>query len=130
MAISSIQAMIPCDIHRVWQVVTAVENYGWRSDLSRTEILNDRQFVEYAENGYATTFTVTFTAPPERWEFDMENTRMKGHWTGIFIQRGCKTEINFTEEVTAKRRLLKPFVRLYLKRQQAQFVSDLRKALS
>lgn len=44
MAVSNIKARIPCDIHRVWEVVTAVENYTWRSDLSKTEIISSIEF--------------------------------------------------------------------------------------
>lgn len=129
MIASNIKAVIQSDIQRVWEVVTAVENYTWRSDLSKTEILNEKQFVEYTEQGYATTFTITAMEPYRRWEFDMENTNMKGHWVGIFTQKGDETEIDFTENVTVKKFLLKPFVKTFLKKQQAQFVSDLKKAL-
>lgn len=130
MAISNITAVFSSDIHKVWNVVTSVENYGWRSDLSKTEILNERQFVEYTKEGYATTFTVTVTEPYKRWEFDMENGNMKGHWIGVFQQKGGETEIEFTENVNAKKIFMRPFVKLYLKKQQAQFIADLRKALS
>ena len=34
--------------------------------------------------------------------------------------------IEFTENVAAKKRFMKPFVSMYLKKQQAIFVSDLR----
>jgi len=129
MIASNIKAVIQSDIQRVWEVVTAVENYTWRSDLSKTEILNEKQFVEYTEQGYATTFTITAMEPYRRWEFDMENTNMKGHWVGIFTQKGNETEMDFTENVTVKKFLLKPFVKTFLKKQQAQFVSDLKKAL-
>ena len=61
MATSNIKAIIPCDIHRVWKVVT---------------------------------------------------------------------EIDFTEQVTAKKFFIKPFVKSYLKKQQAKFISDLKKAVS
>lgn len=27
----------------------------------------------------------------------MENDNMKGHWTGIFTQKGEETEVDFTE---------------------------------
>ena len=47
MATSSIKTHIPCDIYRVWKAVTEVEHYEWRSDLSRTEVISDRQFIEY-----------------------------------------------------------------------------------
>ena len=59
----------------------------------------------------------------------MENSNMKGHWTGVFTAKGDKTEIDFTEFVEAKKLLMKPFVKSYLKKQQAQFVADIRKAL-
>lgn len=130
LAISNIKAAFRCDIHRVWEVVTSVENYTWRSDLRKTKILNEKQFVEYTKKGYETTFTITVTEPYHRWEFDMENSNMKGHWIGIFTQNGENTEIDFTEDATAKKMLIKPFVKSYLKKQQAQFVSDLKQVLS
>ena len=46
MATSNIKASIPCDIHSVWKVVTEVENYTWRSDLSKTEVISDKRFIE------------------------------------------------------------------------------------
>ena len=129
MAISSIKAAFQSDIHKVWDVVTSVENYTWRSDLSKTQILNDKQFVEYTKEGYATTFTVTVTEPYKRWEFNMENGNMRGHWIGVFTQMDEYTEIVFTEDVTAKKIFMKPFVKSYLKKQQTQFISDLKRAV-
>lgn len=129
MAVSNIKAVLSADISKVWDVVTDVENYSWRSDLSRTELLEKNQFVEYTKEGYPTTFTITSSVPYERWEFDMENSNMKGHWVGIFIPKEGKTEIEFTENVTVKKIFLRPFIKRYLRRQQALFVSDLRKAL-
>ena len=71
----------------------------------------------------------TVIKPLNRWEFDMENTNMKGHWVGIFTSKDDKTEIDFTEQVTAKKFFMKPFVKSYLKKQQAQFVMDLKRIL-
>lgn len=79
MAVSNIKTVLSADISKVWDVVTDVENYSWRSDLSRTELLEKKQFVEYTKEGYPTTFTITSSVPYERWEFDMENSNMKGH---------------------------------------------------
>lgn len=57
MAISNINAIIDNDIHKVWDIVFDVEKYSvWRSDLSKTEIINEKQFIEYTKDGYATTF--------------------------------------------------------------------------
>ncbi len=130
MAVSTIKAILQKDVRDVWNVVTSVEKYAWRSDLSKTEILNEKQFVEYAKGGYATTFTLTAIIPYERWEFDMENSNMKGHWIGLFASQDGQTEVIFTENVVAKRFLLKPFVKFYLKKQQTRFLTDLRNALS
>ena len=131
MATTNIKATIQSDIHTVWNIVLAVDRYStWRSDLSRAEAINEKQFVEYTKDGYPTTFTVTAEEPYKRWEFDMENSNMKGHWIGVFTPKGTETEIDFTECVTAKKFFMKPFVKAFLKRQQEQYIADLRKALT
>lgn len=129
MAVSNIKATFQSDVQRVWEIVTSLEKYSWRSDLSKIEIINENQFIEYTKDGYPTTFTITRTEPYKRWEFDMENSNMKGHWTGIFSEKNGNTEIEFIEEVTAKKMIMKPFVKAYLKKQQELYIADLRKTL-
>ena len=129
MAYANIKATLASDIRKVWDTVTDLKDWSWRSGLDRIEVLSDTQFVEYTEDGFATTFTVTLKERYRRWEFDMENSRMRGHWAGIFTAREGHTEIVLTETVTAKKLLLRPFVKAYLKKQQARYVSDLKKAL-
>lgn len=130
MTTSNIKESIDRDVRKVWETVLAVEKYSqWRSDLSKTEVINEMQFIEYTKDGFSTTFTITVVEPYKRWEFDMENSNMKGHWIGIFTSQNDKTEIDFTEQVTAKKFFMKPFVKSYLRKQQAQFVMDLKKIL-
>ena len=125
MATSNIKALIPCELRNL-----DIENYGaWRSDLSKIEIISDKQFIEYTRDGYPTTFSITNVELYRRWEFDMENSNMTGHWIGIFTDKGNETEINFTEYVEAKKWFMRPFVKLYLKKQQARFAADIRNAL-
>lgn len=130
MATSNTKGVFQADIQKVWDTATSLNDYAWRSDLSRIDVINEKQFVEYTKKGYATTFTVTACEPCRRWEFDMENSNMKGHWIGIFSAVNGVTEIDFTEDVTAKKRIMRPFVRAYLKKQQAQYISDLRRKLA
>ena len=130
MAISNMKALFPYDVNKVWDTVTSLDQYEWRSDLSKIEIINEKQFVEYTKDGFATTFTITVSKSCKRWEFDMENSNMKGHWVGIFSEKDGQTEIDFTEDVTAKKLVLKPFVKGFLKKQQELYVSDLKRALS
>ena len=129
MAISNIKASFSCDVRKVWATVTPLDQYEWRSDLSKIEIINEKQFVEYTKDGFATTFTITVSEPCKRWEFDMENSNMKGHWVGIFSEIDGQTEIDFTEDVTAKKLILKPFVKGFLRKKQALYVSDLKRTL-
>ena len=129
MAVTTIKAVFQCDVQKVWNVVTSLENYSWRSDLSKIEVVNEKQFIEYTKNGFATKFTITATKPNKLWEFDIDNDNLKGHWTGIFSQGNGTTEIIFTEDVTAKTIFMKPFVKAFLKKQQKAYVEDLRIAL-
>ena len=130
MAVSSITEIIDADLQKVWNVVTSLNNFGWRSDLSDLKIISEKKFVEYSKDGYPTTFTITKTEPYKCWEFDMENENMTGHWKGIFTRIDDKTEISFTEEVMAKKLIMRPFVRPYLKRQQFRYVTDLKEILA
>ena len=54
---------------------------------------------------------------------------MKGHWTGVFTSNGNETVVEFSENVVAKKWFMKPFVKSYLKKQQARFINDLKKKL-
>ena len=130
MAVSNIKATFPCDVKKAWETVTSLDKYEWRSDLSKIKVLNDKQFIEYTKDGYATTFTITATVSCKQWEFDMENSNMKGHWIGVFTPKGTYTEIDFTENVSAKKFFMKPFVKSYLKKQQIQYIEDLRAVLN
>ena len=47
MAVSNIKALITGELHKVWDLVLDIENYGsWRSDLSKTEVISDKKFIE------------------------------------------------------------------------------------
>lgn len=129
MAVSSVKAVFTCDVKTIWDIVTDLENYAWRSDLGKVEIISEKRFSEYAKNGFKTDFTVTIVEQYKRWEFDMENDNIKGHWTGIFTQAGEETEIEFTENVTAKKFFMKPLVKGYIKKQQGLYIDDLEKAV-
>lgn len=129
MPISTVKATFRCSVKRVWETVTDLESYSWRSDLERIEEISDTHFAEYSKDGFKTDFTVTANEYCRRWEFDLENANIKGHWTGVFTEENDKTTIEFTEDVTAKKLFMKPFVKGFLKKQQALYIEDLKKAL-
>lgn len=128
--VSRCKTVLPARLSRVWNVVTDVKRYPeWRSDVEQVEIPNDREFWEYTRGGYVTKFTIDREETEHRWEFTMDNDNMTGRWVGVFRQRGKATVADFTEYVTAKKFWMRPFVKPYLKRQQARFAADLRAAL-
>lgn len=129
MPVSNIRFSFVGDVSTVWDTVTSLTDYQWRSDLHFIEILNEKQFVEHAKDGTATTFTVTACEPFRKWEFDIENRNIKGHWIGVFSENGGYTEIDFTEDVTPKKALPNFLVKAFLRKQQKQYVKDLKNAL-
>ncbi len=130
MALSTIEAEFQSSVEKVWSIVTSLEEYLWRSDLGKiVVVIPKRQFEEHTKDGYVTRFTITVCEPCKRYEFDMENDNMKGHWTGVFSYQDGKTKIVFTENVTAKKIFMKPFVGAYLRKQQAAYVRDLKQVL-
>lgn len=130
MSTSSIKADFPCSLDKLWNLVTSLEDCSWRSDLDRIEIISPTRFVEYTKTGYSTIFTITAMEALRRWEFDMENNNISGHWTGIFTFENGRAAIEFTENVTAKKLIMRPFIKAYLKKQQSAYVSDLKRALA
>ena len=114
----------------VWNIVTDNTAYAWRSDVVRIEVSDDgNKFTEFTKGGFETQFTITLKNPYERYEFDMKNKNMNGHWTGIFSKDGSGTKIEFTEEVEVSNPIMNLFVKSYLKKQQETYVMDLRKLL-
>lgn len=130
MAKASMKIILPCSTADLWRVVTDNENSGWRSDLSRIEILDDRRFVEYTRDGYATSFTITAFEPCKRYAFDMENGNMKGRWEGLFTEEDGQAVLTFTEEAAPKKFFMRAFIGPYLKKQQARYAADLKKELA
>lgn len=130
MATSSITTQLPHGIEDVWRTVTSLDHQDWRSDLGKLEAgKEEKNFIEYTSGGFPTEFTITVFEPMKKYGFNMENSHMKGDWIGIFSGDADHTTIHFTEHVHAKHMLLKPFVRIYLRKQQKRYIEDLRREL-
>lgn len=130
MAISTIKAEFQCEVEKAWEIVTSLDKYSWRSDLDKIVVtVPEKEFEEHTRDGYVTKFNITAFDEYKKYEFDMENGNMKGHWTGEFSYKDGLTLIEFTENVTVKKLIMKPFVKMYLKKQQAKYIKDLRNAL-
>ena len=69
---SSIKKQFSCDKNKLWDVITDNNNYSWRSDLSKIEIIDNIHFVEYTKNNFPTYFTITSKIKLEEYKFDIE----------------------------------------------------------
>ena len=129
MPIATVSATFNAPVERVWGLVTGMDP-SWRSDLSSIEVVDGLRFIEETTEGYRTSFTTTARGENERWEFDLVNRHIEGHWTGVFKQEGTGTAVVFTEDVRGRRLFVRPFVRGYLRHQQATYIEDLGRALA
>lgn len=135
MTTSNVKATIPCDVQKVWETVSTAARYAeWRSDVSKTEAIDEKQFTAFTKDGYSTSFTITAAEPLKRWELDMENSHVKGHWTCVLTSKGGETEIDLTACAESKQLVTRPvgksaLEREYLKKELEQFVTDLKGSL-
>lgn len=119
-----------CDKEKLWNIIMNNENYAWRSDLSKIEIVDETHFIEYTKNNYPTYFTITSKIPYSEYSFKMENSNMKGIWVGLFkVLAGGSIEIEFTEEIATEVFFVKLLLKSYLNKQQKRYIEDLKKAL-
>lgn len=124
---STMTAQFPCDCKTVWDIVTNNENYSWRSDLSKIEVIDENRFDEYTLSGFVTHFCITVKEPYGEYGFTMENQNMSGSWVGIFEKCEGGTKVTFTEKVQVKNPIMNLFVKGYLKKQQTNYITDLKK---
>ena len=130
MAISNIKVILLCPVEIVWDTVTNLNNFSWRSDLKDVKIIDEHNFIEISKNGIETYFRITECIKYRSWIFEIDNKNIKGFWLGKFYSKGDKTILDFTENVVSKKVIFKPFISFYLKRQQKIYFRDLKVKLN
>lgn len=130
MAVSNMRATLIYPIEIVWDTVTNLNDFSWRSDLKDVRIIDEHNFIEITKDGIETYFKITECIKYQSWIFEIENKNIKGTWVGKFYAEGDKTILDFTENIVSKKSILKPFIRLYLKRQQRIYFRDLKAKLN
>ena len=130
MAVSNLKATLICPIEIVWDTVTNLNDYSWRSDLKDVRIIDEHSFIEITKDGIETYFKITECIKYQSWIFEIENKNIKGTWVGKFYVEDDKTILDFTENVVSKKLIFKPFISLYLKRQQRIYFKDLKVKLN
>ena len=129
-AVSNMRATLLYPIEVVWDTVTNLNDFSWRSDLKDVRIIDENNFIEITKNGVETYFRITECIKYQSWIFEIENKNIKGAWVGKFYVEDDKTILDFTETVVSKKLIFKPFISLYLKRQQKIYFRDLKAKLN
>lgn len=101
---AEVTAYLQSDIKSVWNVVTNNNDYKWRSDIEKIEIINDgKEFIEYTPSGIATKFFITKKEEHSQYKFSMGNKMFTGFWTGHFSEtKNGGTKIVFIENIFIK----------------------------
>lgn len=127
---SKVEFYINKDIKTVWEAVTNNKDYKWRSDLSKIEVIDDKQFIEFDKNNFPTYFKITKSEYLKRYEFQIENQNIRGTWIGIFEkQEENTTKLEFIEQIEVNSKLMKLLAKPYLKSQQKRYMKDLKMKL-
>ncbi len=103
MAVVNIKVTLFCPIEKVWNKVTDLNDFYWRSDIRDVKIIDENNFVEITKDGVETHFKVTEYTKHQCWSFEIENENIKGNWVGKFYSHGNNTTLDFTENIIAKK---------------------------
>ena len=127
--ISTIEKDFDFDIKIIWDIITDFKKYHWRSDISKVDVLNEKEFIEITKDGYSTNFIIIKEIKFKYLEFKIDNSNMEGYWKGEFLSENGKTKIRFTENLKSKKIWLIPILKIYVKRQQKIYMKNLERYL-
>ena len=122
---SSTTTRLPYPTELVWDLVTSLTDWSWRSDITGCRAVGPAAFEETAGRGEPTAFAIVDKVPCARYAFTMENSAMTGRWEGLFASDGEGTALTFTQEVEVKRPLQRLAAPAYLRRRQRRYLRDL-----
>lgn len=121
-------SIVKANVQKVWEIITDNINYSWRSDILKIEIIDDNHFMEYTKGNFVTNFKITKKELFKRYEFDIENKNLKGHFTALLTKLSeNETQIILIEEIQVNSLFMKLLAKPYLRRQQNLYIRDLKK---
>lgn len=115
--------------HIVFEVMCNNEDFSWRSDLKRIDILNEKEFIEIYPNDNQTTFKITKIEPDTYYSFDLKNKIFEGYWTGELSPTSTNgTKLTLTEHIHVYNPIIRIFASMFmnLKKMQETYVHDLK----
>lgn len=117
----------------VWNAVTNNEDYKWRSDIKKIEVIEDgSQWLEYYDNKNYTKFALVEKTEHIKYVFNMENKMFYGNWTGYFYPTETGgTKLVIRESIFIKNYIVRIISYLFwnLNKIQDTYIRDLKNKL-
>ncbi len=126
---SKIKVKLDFDIVKVWNKITYLENYTWRSGFGKIKIINNSTFIINSQSKNSTLCKFTFAKLYRQWELKLENKHYFGVIKGFLSGDENHCVIEFDTNLKPKKMFLLPFIKDTLKKQQQIYINDLKKAL-
>ena len=127
--ICTMEERFPAPVETVWNLVTDLDHWQWRSDLKGLTITGPDTFTEHGRDGFSTRFTITCRKANALWEFTLENENLTGTWRGEFRAVEDGTRVTFTERIQPRKWWMRLFARRDLQSQQRRYFEDLQRTL-
>jgi hypothetical protein len=132
--VSEKEIVLQYNIKTIWDIVVNNNDYDWRSDIKKIEIIDNGNWIEFYDIGgkYFTKFTLKEKEEYLLYSFDMENKNYYGTWVGKFVEiNKQETKLKFTETIYIRNKVMNIFVKLFwnLGKIQERYFDDLIKKL-
>lgn len=121
------------DIETIWNIITDVSDYAWRSDWRKVTGSEDpNQFTVYSKDGNHSEFTIICRKPYNHYEFTMENDVMTGRWVGnlsTLPEGGTRMDIHETIDMKNRYWGFLSHLFLNMKKTHQIYIRDLKEKL-
>ena len=123
----TVRAEISCPVERVWRLVTDLNGWDWRSDLSDLRSSRDgMHFCEYEWDGERVCFEIEAFAPCYWFACTMAGHGSTGRWEMFFTRSGAQTKLEILAELQRRDFLTDLRALVWLRRRMKQYMEDLR----
>ena len=128
---SNILANLKSSPRSIWEIIINNEDYFWRSDLEKIEIVDETKFIEYHKSGNKTVFIVVDKIPYEEYRLNIFHDKFTGERILRLEEEKDGTNLELSEKIEMNDKLteLLSYMSMNIKMEQKIYIRDLKKKL-
>ena len=128
---SNILANLKSSPRNIWEIIINNEDYFWRSDLEKIEIVDETKFIEYHKSGNKTVFIVVDKIPYEEYRLNIFHDKFTGERILRLEEEKDGTTLELSEKIEMNDKLteLLSYMSMNIKMEQKIYIRDLKKKL-